>query len=123
MRQIKLIVLAALAAGALAAPAAASAAQGPDPVVTAGGIRLTPCEGKNTAPLEMFVRGVDCRHALLMANAATTEDDPCPEGWRARHVRLKALYGGRHITGPQVFLCTQRSDKSKRAFTYKPITG
>lgn len=121
MRQIKLMVLAALATGALVVPAAASAAQQPDPVVTASGIRVTPCEGKAMAPLTMFVRGIDCKRALLLANSATTEDDPCPDDWHSRHVRLKALYGGKQLTGPSVFLCTQHA--GKRAFTYKPITG
>jgi hypothetical protein len=121
MRQIKLMVLAALATGALALPAAASAAQEPAPVVTAAGIRVTPCAGKAMAPLAMFVRGVDCKRALHLANSATSEDDPCPDDWHARHIRLKALYGGKRITGPSVFLCTQHA--GKRAFTYKPITG
>lgn len=121
MRQIKLMVLATLATGALALPAAGSAAQQPDPVVTASGIRVTPCAGKAMAPLAMFVRGVDCKRALQLANSATTEDDPCPDDWRSRRIRLKAVHGGKHLTGPSVFLCTQHA--GKRAFTYKPITG
>ena len=37
--------------------------------------------------------------------------------------RLQAIEGGRDITGPSVFLCTQHSGKDLRAFTYKPLTG
>ncbi len=121
VRQIKLMVLAVLATGALAAPAVSSAAAKPDPVVTAAGIKVKACEGKDTAALLMFVRGVGCDRALDLANAASSEDDPCPDEWHTRHTRLKALVGGKNLAGPSVFLCTQHS--GKRAFTYRPITG
>ncbi len=120
MRKIKLIALAVLATCALAVPAISSAAE-PDPVVTASGIKLSGCDGTATASLLMYVRGIDCERAIDMANAATSEDEPCPIGWHDRRARLMATYGGKKITGPYVFLCTQKS--GKRAFTYKPITG
>lgn len=121
MRNIKLMVLAALAAGALAVPAVGSAAAGPTAPVTAAGIKVRACEEKDKAPLLMFVRGVDCDKALDLANAATTYDDPCPPEWHTRHVRLKARVEGKVAPGPFVFLCTQKA--GKRAFTYHPITG
>lgn len=121
MRQIKLMVLAVLATCALASPAISSAAGQNDPVVTAAGIRMKPCDGKDLAPLSVFVRGVDCHVALDLANAATSGDDPCPEGWYTRHVQLKALVREEDITGPSVFLCSQKS--GERAFTYSPFVG
>jgi hypothetical protein len=121
MRQIKLMVLAVLVTGALVAPAASSAAGQHDPVVTAAGIKVKPCDGKDLASLLVFVRGVDCDTALDLANAATSGDDPCPEGWNTRHVRLKALYREENINGPSAFLCSQNS--GKRAFTYSPFVG
>jgi hypothetical protein len=121
MRKIKLMVVAVLATCALAAPATSSAAGQHDPVVTAAGIRVKPCDGTDLASLSVFVRGVDCGAALDLANAATSGDDPCPEGWFTRHVRLKALYREEDITGPSVFLCSQKS--GERAFTYSPFVG
>lgn len=121
MRNIKLMVLAALATCALAAPAVSSAAAGSTPVVTASGIKVAPCMGKDTAPLLVFVRGVDCGDALVLANAASSGDDPCPDGWHTRHTRLKALSGKQSIAGPSVFLCTQHA--GERAFTYEPFVG
>jgi hypothetical protein len=121
MRQVKLMVLVVLATCTLAAPAVSSAAGETAPVVTAGGIRMKPCEGTDMVPVLMFVRGVDCHAALDTANAAMSDDGPCPEGWDTRHVRLKSLYRGRQSTGPSVFLCSQHS--GKRAFTYAPFVG
>ena len=121
MRQIKIMVLAAIAAGALAVPAVGSAAGGSTAPVTAAGIKVKACEEKDMAPLLMFVRGVSCDTALDLANEATSGDDPCPLEWHSRHVRLKALVEGKVATGPFVFLCTQKA--GKRAFTYHPITG
>jgi hypothetical protein len=120
MRQIKLMVLGVLAACALAAPVVASAAE-PAPVITAAGIKVKPCEEKDTAPLLMFVRGVDCGKALDLANEASSSDDPCPFGWHGRRTALKALIHGKSSKGPSVFLCTQKS--GQKAFTYKPIGG
>jgi hypothetical protein len=122
MRKIKLLFLAVLATCALAAiPAVSSAAGGPDPVVTANGIKVNPCKGQDFASLAIFVRGVGCGRALDLANEASSGDDPCPIGWHTRHVRLKAGYRGEAITGPSAFLCTQRS--GTRAFTYSPFVG
>lgn len=122
IRHIKLMVFAALVTAALAVPAAGSAAGVPAAVVTAAGVKVKPCEGTDTAPLLMFVRGIDCERALALANEASSSDDPCPSRWHTRRrVRLQAVYHGRRTTGPSVFLCTQHA--GKRAFTYKPIGG
>jgi hypothetical protein len=120
MRNIKLMVLAAIAAGALAVPAIGSAA-GPTAPVTAAGITVKACEGEETGPLLIFVRGVGCDSALDLTNEASSGDGPCPEGWHGRHVRLKAEIGGKNTAGPFVFLCTQKA--GQRAFTYRPIGG
>jgi hypothetical protein len=121
MRNVKLMLLAVLATCALGAPAVSSAAEESTPVITASGIKVTACEGKDAAPLLMFVRGVDCDDVLHLAGTAMSGDDPCPDGWHTRHTRLKALLGKKSIAGPSVVLCTQHS--GKRAFTYRPITG
>lgn len=120
MRQIKLMVLAALATCALAAPAVSSAAP-PTPTVTAAGIKVKACDEKDAAAVLMFVRGVDCGKALDLANEASSADDPCPAEWHGRRVRLKARIDGKNAAGPFVFLCTQKA--GKRAFTYHPIIG
>jgi hypothetical protein len=122
MRQIKITLLGVLAAcGLLALPAAGSAAKQPAPVVTAAGIKVKACPGKNTAPLMLFVRGLDCGKGLQLANEATSSDYPCPIGWHFRHARMTALEQGKPLPGPSVFLCTQHS--GKRAFTYVPFVG
>jgi len=121
MRNIKLMALAAIVAGALAVPAVGAAAAGSTPQVTAAGIKVKPCEDKDKAPLLMFVRGVDCDTALTMANEATSADEPCPLEWHSRHVRLRAQGEGKSATGPFVFLCTQKA--GNRAFTYRPVGG
>ncbi len=121
MGKIKLMVLAALATCALVAPAVSSAAGQAALVVTAGGIKVKPCDGKDQAPLLVNVRGVGCDAALDLANAGTSEDDPCPAGWNTRHVVLKAVDGGELIKGPKVFLCSQNA--GRKAFTYKPFVG
>ncbi len=121
MRSIKLMVLAALATCAFAIPAVSSAAGGSTAPVTAAGIKVKHCEERDTAPLLMFVRGVNCDKALDLANEASSSDDPCPAEWHSRRVRLKARVDGKISVGPFVFLCTQKA--GKRAFTYRPITG
>ena len=122
IRNIKILILAMLAVGALALPAAGSAAAGSAPVVSAAGIKLNPCKGEDTAPLLMFVRGIGCERALVLANAASSGDDPCLPGWHTRKdVHLKAVLHGKTVPGPAVFLCTQKS--GTRAFTYKPLAG
>jgi hypothetical protein len=122
IRNVKIMVLAMLAVGALAMPTLSAAAAKPDVVVTAAGIKLNPCKGKDTAPLLMFVRGIGCERALVLANAASSSDDPCLPGWHTRKaVRLHAVYAGKESTGPTVFLCTQKA--GKRAYTYKPFGG
>jgi hypothetical protein len=121
MRNIKLTFLAAIVAGALAVPAVGSAAGASTAPVTAAGIKLKACQEKDVAPLLMFVRGISCGKALDLANAATTYDDPCPAEWNTRHVRLQARVDGKVVSGPFVFLCSQKS--GRRAFTYHPVTG
>jgi hypothetical protein len=121
MRKLKFMVLAVLATCAVAVPAAASAAGGNAPAVTAGGIKVKPCDGPDYAPLLVNVRGVDCKEALDLANEGTSEDDPCPEGWNTRHVVLKAVADGESIEGPNVYLCARKSGQT--AFTYKPFVG
>jgi hypothetical protein len=121
IRNIKIMVLAAIAAGALAVPAVGLAAGGSTAPVTAAGIKVKACEEKDKASLLLFVRGIDCDTALDLANEATSSDDPCPVEWHTRHVRLKAQVEGKVATGPFVFLCSQKA--GKRAFTYHPVTG
>lgn len=122
MRNIKLMVLAALVTGALALPAAGSAAAAvPTPAVTAAGIKVKECQEKDTSPLLMFVRGIGCDKALDLANEASSGDDPCPAEWHSRRVRLNARVSGKSFAGPFVFLCTQKA--GKRAFTYHPLVG
>ena len=120
MRNAKLMVLAAVAAGALAVPVAGSAAA-PTAPVKAAGIKVKACTDKDQAALLMFVRGVGCDKALNLANEASSGDEPCPLGWHGRRVRLQARIGGKNSPGPTVFLCTQKA--GKRAFTYRPISG
>jgi hypothetical protein len=121
-RRIKLLALAAIAASLLLVPAASSAADAP-PAFTAGGISVDACTGKDVAPLLIFVHDVDCGRALSLANQATSDDDRCPDGWSTDHQRLKALDGGRQVTGPLVSLCTRGSAKNKKAFTYRLLPG
>jgi len=121
MRNIKLMALAAIVAGALAVPAIGSAAGGSTAPVTAAGIKVKACEEKDKAALLMFVRGVDCDTALDLANEASSSDNPCPLEWHDRRVRLQARIDGKQSAGPSVFLCTQKA--GKRAFTYRPIGG
>jgi hypothetical protein len=122
IRNIKILILAMLAVGALALPTVSSVAAGSAPVVSAAGIKLDPCDGEETAPLLMFVRGISCERALALANAATSSDDPCLPGWHTRKaVHLEAVWHGKEHQGPAVFMCTQKA--GKRAFTYKPIAG
>jgi hypothetical protein len=121
MRQIKLMALAAVVAGALAVPAVGSAAGGSATPVTAAGIKVKPCTEKDVLGLLMFVRGVDCHTALVLANEASSGDDPCPLEWHSRRVHLKARIDGKITPGPSVFLCTQKA--GKRAFTYIPTPG
>jgi hypothetical protein len=121
MRNIKLMALAAIAAGALAVPAVGSAAAGQAVTVTAAGIKVKACKEKDVVPLLMFVRGVDCHTALDLANEASSADEPCPLEWHDRRVRLRATIEGKKTAGPSVFLCTQKA--GKRAFTYRPVTG
>ena len=122
IRNIKVMVLAVLAVGALALPTLSSAAAKPDIVVTVAGIKVNPCQGKAQAPLLMFVRGIGCERALVLANAASSSDEPCIAGWHTRKgVRLQAVEDGKRSVGPTVFLCTQKS--GTRAYTYKPFGG
>jgi hypothetical protein len=122
MRQIKITILGVLAACALLAlPAVGSAAKQPAPVITAAGIKVKACTSKDTAPLVIFVRGVDCGQALDLANLATSADYPCPEGWNFRNVQLKARVRGKQVPGPMVFLCSRNSGRN--AFTYHPLNG